>query len=233
MSKTILSDDTIIEIGKSITLREFRDFFERATGKQEMQGGEFQPWLVTQAGKTLKEALADFGDAAERKCMSERLKERRFNVISDANKEFMIAFDKEIQKLGYDYGGGIGEGYVWAKFMVVYSKTGVKNKKVIARIYISEDRIVLRLFFGNVDKHRAYIENAPAHIKDVFTNNHGNCSCHPKKENCRSRKIYTIDDKRFEKCSGVVFEFWEPTMDKLSDYINLLAEFYPVKVKVI
>jgi hypothetical protein len=228
MNKNILHEDTIIEIGKSIPLYKFRAFFEEATGK-ELSGWEFQPWLNTQAGKTLKESLAAFCHATERKSINELLAEERFKIITDADKAFITAFDHEISKLGYDFGGGIGDGYCWGKYMVVYSKTGVKGKKVIARIFIREDSIVLRLFFNNAEKHRAYIENAPAHIKNVFTNNHGNCSCNPKKENCRMRKAYTIDGKQIEKCSGVVFEFWQPSLDKLPDYIHLLAEFYPVK----
>jgi len=209
-------------------LHKFRAFFEEATGK-ELSDWEFQPWLNTQAGKTLKEALAAFCHATERKSMNELLAEERFKVITEPDKAFITMFDHEIGKLGYDFGGGIGDGYCWGKYMVVYSKTGAKSKKVIARIFIREDSIVLRLFFNNADKHRAYIENAPAHIKEVFTNNHGNCSCSPKKENCRMRKAYTIDGKQIEKCSGVVFEFWQPSLEKLPDYIHLLAEFYPVK----
>ena len=140
-----------------------------------------------------------------------------------------MAFDKNIENLGYGFGGGIGDGYVWGKYMIIYSKTGVKNKKVAARIFIRESGIVLRLFFNDVDKHRAYVEGAPEHIKSVFVNDYGNCSCNPKKENCRMRKTYTIDDRQIEKCSGVVFEFWNPTVEKLVDYMDLLAEFYPVK----
>ena len=113
--------------------------------------------------------------------------------------------------------------------MIVYAKTGVKTKKVIARIYIREDSIILRLFLNNVDKHTEYIENAPEHIKEAFVGPNGNCSCNPKKENCRMRKTYVMDDRLIEKCGGVIFEFWNPTVEKCQDYIDLLKEFYPVK----
>ena len=63
----------------------------------------------------------------------------------------------------------------------------------------------------------------------VFTNSHGDCSCNPPKENCRMRKAYTIDGREIKKCSGVVFEFWQPTLDKLPDYMGLLSTFYPNK----
>lgn len=228
MSKTKLTEDTIIEMGKSITLSKFRDFFEEATGK-ELSGAEFQSWLNTQAGKTLKEAVEAFSKTAEQKHINEIIEEDRFSMIKDCDKEFIKLFDKEIKALGYDFGGGIGDGYCWGKYMIIYSKTGVKTKNVVARIFIRENCIVLRLFFNNIDKHRNYIENAPKHIKDVFTCGRGDCSCNPQKDNCRMRKTYTIDNRLIEKCSGVVFEFDDPTIDKLYDYVNLLHEFYPPK----
>jgi len=228
MSEKILAEDTIIEIGKSIPLHKFRAFFQDATG-EDLSGWEFQPWLNTQAGKTLKEAIASYCDAAKPKNMERLLSEERFNIISEGDKKFILDFDKAITELGYDFGSAIGDGYCWGKYMIIYSKTGVKNKKVIARIFIRESGIVLRLFFNDIDKHRKHIEHAPEHIKSVFAGNHGNCSCNPQKENCRMRKTYTIDDKQIEKCSGVVFEFWNPTAEKLADYIDLLEEFYPIK----
>lgn len=174
----------------------------------------------------------DYCKAVEHKGMKEILSEERFDIISHFDKAFITAFDSEIKKLGYDFGGGIGSGYCWGRYMIIYEKTGVKSKNVIARIYIREDSIVLRLFFNQVDKHSIYIENTPGYIKDVFTGDYGNCSCSPKKENCHMRKNYTIDSKTIEKCSGVVFEFWNPTVEKLPDYIDLLKEFYPAaKIK--
>lgn len=128
MSKIILTEDTVIEIGKSIPLNKFRTFFEESTGKQ-LPSSEFQPWLNMQAGKTLKEAIAEYCSTSERKSMQDLLSEKRFEIISQADKAFILAFDKEIEKLGYDYGGGIGDGYVWGKYMIVYAKTGVNNKK--------------------------------------------------------------------------------------------------------
>lgn len=228
MSKQLLSDDTVISIGKSIPLGEIRAFFEAHTGKDLKRDRIYETWLAGQIGNTLRDALAEFCVFTE-KTTEERLDEKRFDFISASDKAFIAAFDKEVKNLGYDYGGVIGEGACWGKNMMIFSKTGVKSKPVAARIFIREDCIILRLFFNDVDKHRAYIENAPAHIKEVFTNNYGNCSCNPKKENCRMRKTYNIDGKQFEKCSGVVFEFWKPCLEKLPDYIYLLTEFYPVK----
>ena len=228
MGKSILSEDSVIEIGKGTPLSNYRDFFENATG-EKMPGAEFQPWLNLQAGKTIKDALCEYLSASERKPMRKLLDEARFDCITAADKAFILAFDEAIAPLGYDFGGGIGDGYCWGKYMVIYSQTGAKSKKVIARIFIKDSGIVLRLFFNNVDKHAEYIENAPPHIKEVFTGSRGDCSCNPKKENCRMRKAYAIDGRQFEKCSGVVFEFRNPTAERNADYIGLLREFYPLK----
>ncbi|MCL1806496.1 MAG: hypothetical protein FWG31_02210 [Oscillospiraceae bacterium] len=228
MNKINLSEDTVIKVGKSIPLAKFHAYFEEATGKT-LPGCEFQPWLNMQSGKTLKEAIAVYCMESERKPMKDLLIEERFHIISNPDKAFITAFDEKIKALGYDFGGGIGDGYCWGKYMIVYAKTGVKSKKVAARIYIRENGIVLRLFLNNINKHRTYIENTPEHIKGVFAGNHGNCGCNPKKENCRMRKAYTVDGRQIEKCSGVVFEFWNPTEEKLLDYMDVLTKFYPVK----
>ena len=159
------------------------------------------------------------------------LAESRFDFIAGVDKDFILAFDNEINKLGYDSGGNIGSGYCWGKYMIIYSRTGVKSKKIAARIYIREDSIVLRLFFNQIDSHRSYIENAPPHIKQVFTGEHGDCHrCKNDKNGvCKFRKAYTLDGRSIEKCNGVVFEFRKPDLAKLQDYISLLSEFYPVR----
>ncbi|MPM16836.1 hypothetical protein SDC9_63218 [bioreactor metagenome] len=78
--------------------------------------------------------------------MKSVLTEERFNIISDDNKAFILAFDEKISKLSYSFGGNIGSGACWGKYMIIYSKTGIKSKQVAARIYIKENSIVLRLF---------------------------------------------------------------------------------------
>lgn len=117
--------------------------------------------------------------------------------------------------------------------MIIYAKTGVKSKKVAARIYIRDDGIVLRLFLSQIDKHRAFIENAQPFIKEVFTGSHGNCRhCHNEKEGqCRFRKTYTLHNTQFEKCNGITFEFLNPDTKKLPAYMGLLKEFYALKEK--
>lgn len=161
------------------------------------------------------------------------LKEERFDCVSNSDKAFMLAFNTEMARLGYGFGGKIGSGYCWGKYMVIYTKSGVKSKTVYARIYIRNDSIVLRLFLNNIDKHCAFIEQTPAHIKDVFTNDYAKCK-HDRDDqngNCQFRKTYTIDGRLIEKCNGNTFEFFHPSIEALPDYIALFTEFFPGKKK--
>lgn len=133
--------------------------------------------------------------------MKDILQEEGFSFISNEDKAFIRAFDGEMNKLGYDFGDQIGSGYCWGKYMMIYTKSGAKSKKVYARIYIRDDSVVLRLFFSDIDQHRAYIERAPLHIKDVFAGEHGACQ-HCRSEEgggCRFRKTYSLDGQRIEK----------------------------------
>jgi hypothetical protein len=162
--------------------------------------------------------------------MSDMLKEERFDFISQQDKAFIVEFNAAMARLGYDYGDKIGSGFCWGKYMIIYTKSGVKSKKVVARIYIRETSIVLRFFFSNIDQHRAYLEQAPAYIKEVFTGDYANCR-HDKDDgngNCMFRKSYTLDGRLIEKCNGMTFEFQEPGVQKISDFMALFKEFYPM-----
>lgn len=222
-----LTENSIIDWSSSMI--NYREFLTKIMGLKLTSGYDFYFWLNRQTGKTLKEAIKTYGEEPEQKNMNEILLEERFNAISEVDKTFIVAFDKEIGKLGYDFGGSIGKGDYNGKFMITYYKTGVKSQKVVARIFIRDNEIILKLILTDVKKHSSYIENAAAQIKDVFVGKHGDCDCNPKNENCRMIKTYTIDGKQMEKCSERVFEFWKPNVDILPDYIRLLTEFYPVK----
>jgi hypothetical protein len=163
--------------------------------------------------------------------MKDFLHEKRFDFICKRDKGFILAFDAEMSKLGYGFGGQIGSGYCWGKYMIIYTRAGVKSKKVFARIYIRDKSIALRLFLNDIDKHREYVENAPAHIKEVFVGDFGDCKhCHNEKDGrCRFRKTYTLDDRLIEKCNGSTFEFRNPSLRKVPDYMALFTEFYPKK----
>jgi len=231
--KNVLSEDTVIVINK-FPVGEYRAFFQQATGKEEIVTvcKDFQTWLFTQAGKTLKEALEEYNHPTS-KNMEEFLTERRFDMIKQPDKAFIVAFDKAITELGYDFGGAIGSGFAaGCALMIIYGKTGVKSRPCPARIYIGENSITLRLFLNKIDAHRAYIENAPAHIRDVFTDERGNCTgCSFKDGKCKFRytKTYTIDGRLIHKCDGRVFVFKDPSVEGLPDYMDLLAKFYPMK----
>jgi len=159
------------------------------------------------------------------------LTDEKFNFIAAHDKAFIYAFDDEMVRLGYNFGNNIGSGFCWGKYMIIYTKTGVKSKKVYARIYLRDSSIVLRLFLSDIDKHRDYVQNAPAYIKEVFTGDFGNCKhCHNEKDGvCMFRKTYTLDDRFIEKCNGSTFEFHEPSLKKLGGYVSLFTKFYPAK----
>ena len=165
--------------------------------------------------------------------MKDILKEKRFDFISDDDKAFMIAFDNEMTKLGYHFNDKIASGFCWGQYMVIYTKTGVKSKKVYARIYLRDESIVLRLFFNKIDSHHEFIENASEYIKEVFVGDYGNCEhCHNEKNGvCKFRKIYTIDNRVIEKCNGKTFEFYNPSIEKIPEYIDIFTEFYSRKKK--
>jgi len=151
-----------------------------------------------------------------------------YNFIDRKDKDFIIAFNDAIRELRYESGDNISSGYCWGRYMIIYAKTGVKSKQVAARIYIRDSEIILRLFFSKIDKHRAYLENAPEYIKLPFSDEHGTCR-HCKNEHagvCKFRKTYTLANRLMEKCNGVVFEFRKPDLTKLPGYMSLLREFY-------
>ena len=222
-----LTDNTVIG-EDAISPQRYRSFFRKTIEDfaPETYCGIFEYWLNQNNGKTVKEAIESYYLMKIPKNIEDKLAEERFGIVSEKDKAFIAAFDKEMAELGCDFGGNIGWGACWGLYMIVYSKIGVKSKQVAARIYVRENCIVLRLFLNNIDKHTQYIENAPQHIKSVFTGAHGDCSCNPKKENCRMRKTYTVDGKQIEKCSGAVFEFIRPDAEKLLDYMELMKEFY-------
>ena len=156
-----------------------------------------------------------------------------FKLISKENKTFVIGFDEEMQKSGFEIENKMYEGSYWGK-IINYSKSNVKNKKNIARISIIENNdISLRLFFAEkgIDKNMKYIENAPSHIKLPFINDQGLCKgCSGENGWCHNRKIYTVNGKQIKKC-GYVFIFNNPNFKHIKDYVDILMEFYAKKLK--
>jgi len=197
MGKKVVTEDTIIQNFKATQGNyDYVAFFKQATGKNI---SDFATWLNTQVGKTAKEALVSYCDAAQQKNMEQRLSEERYSFISEQDKAFIVAFDKQFEELGYDHGGGIGGDGSSEAFTIKYGKTSVKSRPCPARIHIkASGEVVLRLYFKNIDKHSQYIENAPLHVKEAFVIEWGDCkSCMP---HCKSMKIYIIDGQLYNKC---------------------------------
>lgn len=155
-----------------------------------------------------------------------QLNEQCVDYILPHDIEFVVAFTDALEKLGYIH-NGLERGYCWGKKMIIFRKAGVKAKTVYARIYIRDNHICLRMFFNKVTKHAAYIEGCPDFIKNVFVGEYANCKhC---TEDCNHRKCYEIDGQTYEKCDGCTFEFYEPTVERLPDYLGLFCEFFPPK----
>ncbi|MGX8797721.1 hypothetical protein ACR6HW_16930 [Fusibacter sp. JL298sf-3] len=165
--------------------------------------------------------------------MESVLNAREFDFISKEDRRFILDFTKAMSALGYGCDNKITPGYCWGKYMILYRKQQVKSDKVYARIYIRDDNIVLRLYFSRIDRHSAYIEKTPDFIKSVFTGAYGDCkNCHNEKDGkCSFRKSYTLENRKIDKCNGVTFEFYQVTVEKLSDLLELFSTFYPVKKK--
>lgn len=147
-----------------------------------------------------------------------------YDFIRDTDKDFIIAFTDELNKLGF-YEDGFSNGFCWGRYMLIYRKSGVKSKNVYARIYVREKSICLRMFFNDVTRKGEYIKNTPDYIRDAFTGDFGTCK-HCKGDNCKFRKDYEIDGVKYEKCNGYTFEFNDPTIEKLPAYIDLFKVFY-------
>ena len=171
--------------------------------------------------------------------MNDLLAHEKFSFLKEDEKQFIVSFNDKMTKIGYA-NDGIQDYVVFGKYKIEYYKAGVKTKKVAARIYIRDGDekiaarwggnglgIVLRLYFTNIGKHRAYIENAPDFIKTPFVDGHS--VCHGCKDKCNRRKIYNIDGKTHTKCTDSAFMFEEPNKKNVVEYINLLTLFYPIK----
>jgi len=155
------------------------------------------------------------------------LSQERFNIISDRDRAFIAAFDKEMNAIGYNFIGNLSSVTKYTE--IPYSKGGT-SKTIFSRIRIWHENgeIVLRLYFTNIDKCRSYIENAPAHIKAAFAFEGGDCKdC---MATCKSVKKYAIDGQEYYKCCHSIARFNNPIVEKMPDYMALLAEFFP-KIK--
>lgn len=161
--------------------------------------------------------------------MEPLLQDSKFDFVEVADKELIVAFDLAMGELGYTCGSAISDGYCWGKYMIIYTKSGVKSKKSYARIYIRDADVILRLYFSNVDKHRTAIEHAPHYVQEAFTGDFPACGHCGGKTECIHQKRYTLHGKPCEVCDGKAFWFFRPTQARLPAYLDLFQTFYPPK----
>ncbi len=162
--------------------------------------------------------------------LKEQLSQAQPAYITEADKTFILLWDERLKALGYTCGGEVRGGFCWGKYMLVYTKAGVKSDKSYCRVYLRDIGAAVRLYLNGVDDHRAYLEGTPDYILDAFTNDYGACKHCPNKQGdaCRHRKSYTLFGKLYEKCDGFTFELWHPSPERVDGYAALLTEFYPV-----
>ena len=228
--KESLAEDTVIG-SRKITAAEFRKFFKKMLGDDY----EKNPvaWNVIKVssnhkGKTLKEIIEECNNPVDYKSLNEILAEDRFKMISMPDKAFITSFDRAMSEAGYDFGSTIGGNK--DLMAIVYGKTDTKTRSRPACIHIYNDgNICLKLYLHKVYSRQQYIENASTHIREIFTNDTGKCNaCNFKDGKCKYNctKTYTIDGHLYNKC---YFELTNIAVENISDYINLLSEFYPMK----
>ena len=229
-TKEPLTENTVIG-SRKITAAEFRKFFQKTLGddyEKNPVAWHFIKMPLNHKGKTLKEVIEECNNPVGIKSLEEILAEDRFNVISAPDKSFIISFDKMMNEAGYDFGDAIvGNKDLMA---IVYGKTGTKTRPRPACFHIHDDGTVyFKLYLHKVDDRRQYVENASAHIKEIFTNDIGKCNtCSFRDGKCKYNctKTYTIGGHLFHKC---YFELTDLVTENIPDYIDLLSEFYPMK----
>lgn len=159
------------------------------------------------------------------------MQDEKYSFVNATGKSFIANFDNEMNRLGYSTNGSIGSGFCWGKYMIIYTKVGVKSQKSYARIYIQENgSVYLRMYFSNVDRYNEAIEKSPEFIQNAFISGFGACKhCHNQKDGgiCSHRKTYTINSIVYEICDGYAFYFKNPDSSRIPDYISLFKVFYP------
>ena len=150
--------------------------------------------------------------------------------MKDGNT-FIAAFDEAMNAAGYARLEKPHDNAYWNSF-IAYVKPGAKTPKIIARIYLRDDGIVLRVYASNIDKRRAYLEGAPAFIQQPFVNDDNNCKPGCKgmrmaNGKCRYQKTYTLNGAAHVKCGDACFCYSNLDAKDAQEYVNLVAAFYP------
>jgi hypothetical protein len=160
------------------------------------------------------------------------LLDEKYAFVSQKDRDFIMAFNDCMMNVGYK-NNGIQPYVVFGKHKIEYFKPGNKTNKYIARIYLRDDKIVLRLYFSSIDKHSAYIEKAPDYIQKPFVDESHKCKRPNCKgignDKCRYQKTYVIDGITYIKCAEQSFMYHNVDAENAPGYVDLLATFYPIK----
>ena len=151
-----------------------------------------------------------------------------FSYITDTDKNFICEFTETMNQMGYTSNGKIVDGICYGRHMMIFRKMNVKSDRVYARLYFRDSGVVVRLFFSNVTDHSNYISLTPDYIKESFVGNRAQCN-HCRGDICKFRKSYQIDGQDYDKCNGITFKFFEPSVERLPSYMELFLQFYPQK----
>ena len=162
--------------------------------------------------------------------IAQQMKEERFAFMREDNRQFVIDMTRALEQAGYTYGDTIGDGICWGKYMLIFQKSGVKSKRVYARIYIRDASVALRLFLHDVTRQADHIDAAPERIREVFLGDAGACS-HCRGDTCKFRKSYVIRGREIEKCNGEVFTFHHASVQDIPDLMRLFQAFYPPRLR--
>jgi len=222
VKKEPLTENTVIG-SRKITAAEFRIFFEKTLGKDYEKYSVIHSFIkvpLNHKGKYLKEIIEECFNPSGAKSLDSILSERRFSNVSESDKSFIVAFNKAMNEMGYGFNiGGNKDAMI-----IAFEKTNPKSRP--AYFVIDNNNVILRLFMAKIDAHRQFIENAPAHIKNLFTDKQGRCTgCNFRDGKCKYNvtKTYTIDGHLVHKCEFVITNL---TVENIPDYIDLLSEFY-------
>jgi len=223
VKKESLTENTIIG-SRKITSAEFRKFFEKTLGEDYEKYPVIHSFIkvpLNHKGKYLKEIIEECFNPSGTKSLESILSERRFGNISESDKVFIVAFNKAMNEMEYEYNIIGNKDYI----IIAFEKTNPKSRPAYFHID-NNDNIGLRLFMTKIDAHRQFIENAPTHIKNLFTSEQGRCTgCSFRDGKCKYNvtKTYTIDGHLVHKCEFVITNL---TVENIPDYIDLLSEFY-------
>jgi len=189
---------------------------------------KIRDYSLIDGGKFIAEH-AELREAGKR--VDNLLTDRKYNYISQDQRNFVVALDKTLIDIGYESSGIVP--YVGWKYKIEYSKSGLKNKRFDARFYFYDKGIILRLYFNDIDRHSKFIENAPDFIKEPFINERGKCNhCDKsgggigKKGKCTFKKTYSIDGVEYSKCAGENFYFENFDISNVPKYMELITSFY-------